>query len=72
MGKVIILLDEYDTPLQEAWVYAYWKEMVEFIRGLFNSTFKANPYLERAIMTGITRVSKESILKFLDKFLALT
>ncbi len=59
--KVIILLDEYDTPLQEAWVYGYWKEMVEFIRGLFNSTFKTNPYLERAVMTGITRVSKESI-----------
>jgi len=55
--KVIILLDEYDTPLQEAWVYGYWKEMVEFIRGLFNSTFKTNPYLERAVMTGITRIS---------------
>lgn len=38
--KVIILLDEYDTPLQEAWVYGYWREMVELIRGLFNSTFK--------------------------------
>ncbi len=59
--KVIILLDEYDTPLQEAWVYGYWKEMAEFIRGLFNSTFKTNPHLERAVMTGITRVSKESI-----------
>ncbi|MCI9143190.1 MAG: AAA family ATPase [Lachnospiraceae bacterium] len=55
--KVIILLDEYDTPLQEAWVYGYWYEMVEFMRGLFNSTFKTNPYLERAVMTGITRVS---------------
>ena len=59
--KVIILLDEYDTPLQEAWVYGYWKEMVEFIRGLFNSTFKTNPYLERAVMTGVTRVGRESI-----------
>ena len=64
--KVIILLDEYDTPLQEAWVYGYWKEMVEFIRGLFNSTFKTNPYLERAVMTGITRVSKESIFSDLN------
>lgn len=45
--KVIILMDEYDTPLQEAWVYGYWREMVEFIRGLFNSTFKINPYLDR-------------------------
>ena len=54
--KVMILLDEYDTPLQEAWVYGYWQEMVEFIRGLFNSTFKTNLYLERAVMTGITRI----------------
>lgn len=64
--KVIILLDEYDTPLQEAWVHGYWREMVEFIRGLFNSTFKTNPYLERAVMTGITRVSKESIFSDLN------
>ena len=61
--KVIILLDEYDTPLQEAYVGGYWEEMAEFIRGLFNSTFKTNPYLERAVMTGITRVSKESIFQ---------
>jgi len=59
--KVIILLDEYDTPMQEAYVYGYWREIVEFIRTLFNATFKTNPYLERAVMTGITRVSKESI-----------
>lgn len=70
--KVIILLDEYDTPLQEAWVYGYWKEMVEFIRGLFNSTFKANPYLERAVMTGITRVSKESIFSDLNNLEVVT
>ena len=57
----IILLDEYDTPLQEAWLKGYWDELVDFIRGLFNSTFKNNPYLERALLTGITRVSKESI-----------
>ena len=59
--KVIILLDEYDTPMQEAYVNGYWEEMVSFIRSLFNSTFKTNPYLERAVLTGITRVSKESI-----------
>nr|WP_300915147.1 AAA family ATPase [uncultured Acetatifactor sp.] len=70
--KVIILLDEYDTPLQEAWVYGYWKEMVEFIRGLFNSTFKTNPYLERAVMTGITRVSKESIFSDLNHLNVVT
>ena len=69
---VIILLDEYDTPLQEAWVYGYWQEMSEFIRGLFNSTFKTNPYLERAIMTGITRVSKESIFSDLNNLEVVT
>ena len=59
--KVIILLDEYDTPMQEAYVREYWDEIVAFTRNLFNSTFKTNPWLERGIMTGITRVSKESI-----------
>jgi hypothetical protein len=70
--KVIILLDEYDTPLQEAWVYGYWKEMAEFIRGLFNSTFKTNPYLERAVMTGITRVGRESIFFDLNHLTVVT
>ena len=64
--KVIILLDEYDTPMQEAYVKGYWDELVDFTRSLFNSTFKTNPYLERAIMTGITRVSKESIFSDLN------
>ncbi|MCI8873419.1 MAG: AAA family ATPase [Lachnospiraceae bacterium] len=72
-GKpVIILLDEYDTPLQEAWVYGYWRELVEFIRSLFNATFKTNPYLERALMTGITRVSKESIFSDLNNLEVVT
>lgn len=53
--KVIILLDEYDTPMQEAYVHGYWDELAEFIRSLFNAIFKTNPYLERALMTGITR-----------------
>lgn len=64
--KVIILLDEYDTPLQEAYVGGYWKELISFIRNLFNNTFKTNPYLERAMMTGITRVSKESLFSDLN------
>ena len=59
--KVIILLDEYDTPMQEAYVKGYWQELSGFIRNLLDSTFKDNPDLERGIMTGITRVSKESI-----------
>ncbi len=64
--KVIILLDEYDTPMQEAYVNGYWDELVSFTRSLFNSTFKTNPYLERAILTGITRISKESIFSDLN------
>lgn len=70
--KVIILLDEYDTPVQESFVYGYWEDMVSFIRSLFNSTFKTNPYLERAIMTGITRVSKESIFSDLNNLTVVT
>lgn len=70
--KVIILLDEYDTPMQEAYVNGYWDEMTGFIRSLFNSTFKTNPYLERAVMTGITRVSKESIFSDLNNLEVVT
>ena len=70
--KVIILLDEYDTPMQEAYVNGYWQELVAFTRSFFNSTFKTNPYLERAIMTGITRVSKESIFSDLNNLEVVT
>ncbi|MCI8582321.1 MAG: AAA family ATPase [Dorea sp.] len=70
--KVIILLDEYDTPMQEAYVNGYWNELAEFTRSLFNATFKTNPYLERAIMTGITRVSKESIFSDLNNLEVVT
>lgn len=70
--KVIILLDEYDTPMQEAYVNGYWQELVAFTRGFFNSTFKTNPYMERAIMTGITRVSKESIFSDLNNLEVVT
>ena len=66
--KVIILLDEYDTPMQEAYVDGFWDEFAGFTRSMFNSTFKTNPWLERAIMTGITRVSKESIFSDLNNF----
>ncbi len=70
--RAIILLDEYDTPMQEAFVNGYWEEMVSFTRSLFNSTFKTNPYLERAVMTGITRVSKESIFSDLNNLEVIT
>lgn len=65
-------MDEYDTPMQEAYVHGYWKELVEFTRSIFNSTFKTNLYLERAIMTGITRVSKESIFSDLNNLKVTT
>lgn len=70
--KVIILLDEYDTPMQEAYVNGYWKELVAFTRSLFNATFKTNPWLERAIMTGITRVSRESMFSDLNHLKVVT
>ncbi|MDE7210594.1 MAG: ATP-binding protein [Lachnospiraceae bacterium] len=70
--KVIILLDEYDTPMQEAYISGYWKEISTFMKSLFNATFKTNPYLERAIMTGITRVSKESIFSDLNNLAVVT
>lgn len=96
--KVIILLDEYDTPMQEAYVDGYfrennepsdclqafgdcprpgtfgdgWEDLVAFTRSLFNSTFKTNPWLERAIMTGITRVSRESIFSDLNNLKVVT
>mgnify|MGYP000547278224 FL=1 len=70
--KVIILLDEYDTPLQEAYVHGYWEELTAFIRSLFNSTFKTNPYMERGLLTGITRVSKESIFSDLNNLEVVT
>ncbi len=70
--KVIILLDEYDTPMQEAYVSGFWEELVAFTRSMFNSAFKTNPYLERAIMTGITRVSKESIFSDLNHLEVVT
>ena len=62
--KVIIILDEYDTPMQEAYVSGYWDELVAFTRSLFNLTFKTNPYLERGIMTGITTAEYSAVRKF--------
>ena len=69
---VIIILDEYDTPMQEAWLSGYWNEAVEFFRGFFNSTFKTNPYLKRGLITGITRISRESIFSDLNNLMVIT
>ena len=70
--KVIILLDEYDTPLQEAYLNGFWDKLTAFIRSFFNNTFKTNLSMERALMTGITRVSKESIFSDLNNLYAVT
>ena len=70
--KVIILLDEYDTPMQEAYVGGYWDEIANFARNMLNASFKTNPYLERGVLTGITRISKESIFSDLNNLEAVT
>lgn len=70
--KAIVLIDEYDTPMQEAYIHGFWNEITSYIRALFNNTFKANPYLERGMMTGITRVSKESIFSDLNNLRVVT
>ena len=70
--KPVILLDEYDTPMQESYVYGYWEELTSFLRNLFNATFKTNTCLERAIMTSITRVSKESMFSDLNNLNVVT
>ncbi len=70
--RSLILLDEYDAPMQEAYVNGYWEELVCFTRGLFHATFKTNPYMERGLMTGITRVSKESVFSDLNNLEVVT
>lgn len=70
--KVIIILDEYDTPMQDAWIYGYWEETARFFSGLFNSTFKTNEYLERGLITGITRAAKESIFTGMNNLSVIT
>ena len=64
--KPLILLDEYDTPMQEAYINGYWDEIVNFFRILLNAAFKTNSHFDRAILTGITRISKESIFSDLN------
>lgn len=72
-GKnVIILLDEYDTPMQEAWLSGYWDEAAAFFKKFFNATFKTNPWMERGLITGITRISKESIFSDLNNLVVIT
>ncbi len=70
--NVIILLDEYDTPMQEAWLSGYWNKAVSFFSSFFNATFKTNPYLERGMITGITRIAKESIFTGMNNLDVIT
>lgn len=70
--KVIIILDEYDTPMQESWLSGYWEEAVSFFRSFFNSTFKTNPFLYRGLITGITRIAKQSIFSDLNNLKVAT
>lgn len=69
---VIIILDEYDTPMHEAWINGYWDQAVEFFGEFFNSTFKTNRHLYRGMITGITRISKESIFSGLNNLNVIT
>lgn len=70
--NVIILLDEYDTPMQEAYVNGYWEKLSLLMGSFFGTTFKTNRYLARAIITGITRISKESIFSDLNNLEVVT
>lgn len=70
--KVLIFLDEYDTPMQESYVRGYWDQLASFTRNLFHASFKTNPYLERAILTGITRIGRESIFSDLNNIRVVT
>ena len=70
--EVLVLLDEYDTPMQEAWIGGYWEEAAGFFRSFFDNTFKTNPYLYHGIITGITRISRESIFSDLSNLNVVT
>lgn len=64
--KVFILIDEYDTPIQAAYVADYYDDMVNLIRGMFSAVLKTNPYLDRAVVSGILCVAKESLFSELN------
>ncbi len=70
--KCLILLDEYDTPMLEAYVEGYWEEAIVYIRRMFHAAFKDNPYLEKGLLTGITRITQESIFSDLNNLAVVT
>ncbi len=66
--QVILLIDEYDVPLQNAYVEGYYDEAVRFFKTFYGTTFKDNPYLEKTVLTGVSRVAKESIFSGANNF----
>lgn len=69
-APVVVLIDEYDTPLQDAWLHGYYDEMASFLRKLLGASLKDNPNLKRGVLTGILRVSKESMFSDLNNLVA--
>ena len=69
---VILLVDEYDVPLQSAYVKGYYDEAIEFLKGFYNSTFKDNEYLEKTVLTGVSRIAKESLFSGMNNFKVFT
>lgn len=70
--KVIILLDDYDVPMREAYINGYWDELISLFRGFFITTFKENRYLDRAVMMGVTRTSRDSIFSDFNNMNVIT
>ena len=69
---VILLVDEYDVPLQSAYVKGYYDEAIEFLKGFYNVTFKDNQYLEKTVLTGVSRIAKESLFSGMNNFKVFT
>lgn len=69
---VILLIDEYDVPIQNAYVEGYYKEAINFFKTFFGATFKDNPYLEKTVITGVSRIAKESIFSGANNFKVYT
>ena len=69
---VILLIDEYDVPIQAAYVEGYYEEAIKFLKTFYGTTFKDNPYLEKAILTGVSRIAKESLFSGMNNFKVYT
>ena len=69
---VILLVDEYDVPLQSAYIEGYYEEAIKFLKGFYNITFKDNQYLEKTVLTGVSRIAKESLFSGMNNFKVFT